>query len=133
METEGGWHRLSRFSPQVGSKPSELRFPDGKIITMTNWGDFIAGVVEWLQVSGNLSDHDLPIQFGDQTQYVVSTTLPSRTGFDGSGVYRQVGEMARQNELHRRPTRPEREKNHRTRRPRPSRLRSETTGMNRLP
>ena len=27
-------------------------------------------LVAWLQVSGNLSDHDLPIQFGDQTQYV---------------------------------------------------------------
>ena len=89
---ESGWTKLSAFSPEAGSRPSELRSPDGQIIGLLNWGDFIATVVEWLQVSGDLSDHDLPIQFGDQTQYVVSTTLPSRTGFDGSGVYRQVGE-----------------------------------------
>ncbi len=87
-----GWTRLSEFSPEAGSRPSELRSPDGQVTSLTNWGDFIAEVVAWLQVSGNLSDHNLPIQFGDQTQYVVSTTLPSRTGFDGSGVYRQVGE-----------------------------------------
>lgn len=89
---ESGWTRLSEFSPEAGSRPSELRSPDGQNISLMNWGDFIAAVVEWLQVSRNLSDHDLPIRFGDQTHYIVSTALPSRTGFDGSGVYRQVGE-----------------------------------------
>ena len=89
---ETGWTRLSEFSPEAGSRPSDLRCPDGRIISLTNWGDFMSELVAWLQVSGSLSDHDLPIQFGDQTQYVVSATPPTRMGFDGSGVYRKVGE-----------------------------------------
>ena len=92
VDTGSGWQRMSEFSPQVGSTPSALRFPDGKVATTANWADFIVGIVEWLRANGSLTEHELPIRFGDQTQNVVSATPPSSSGFGGSGAYRQVGE-----------------------------------------
>ena len=92
IATDDGWLALSHFSPQVGAKPSTLRFPDGSNARTVNWGDFIVGIVGWLRSNGSLTEQQLPIRFGDQTNYIVSATPPDTPGFDGSGVYRQVGE-----------------------------------------
>ena len=90
--TDDGWFALSNFSPQSGARPSTLRFPDGSTAQTANWGDFIVGIVEWLRSNGSLTDHNLPIRLGDQTNDLISATPPDSPGFDGSGVYRPVGD-----------------------------------------
>ncbi|MCY3557605.1 MAG: type I restriction enzyme HsdR N-terminal domain-containing protein [Chloroflexi bacterium] len=92
VETGDDWKSLRDFAPEPGTKPSALRFPDGKTTRTANWADYIAEIVDWLRVAGSLTAHHLPVRFGDQTNNVISAVPPNDPGFSGSGVYRQVGD-----------------------------------------
>lgn len=90
-ETDGGgWHALSEFSPQSGSKPQAVRYPSGDVQTTTdNWSDPIVAVVRWLYEKGHLKESHLPIQRTSKT-YIVAATPTNPTGTKFSAK-RQVG------------------------------------------
>lgn len=74
------WHTLSGFTPESGTKPAVVRFPDETVVSTPNWADFIAAVVRWLKADGKLTDSDLPIQTSKGTTILVGLEPTHKNG-----------------------------------------------------
>ena len=74
------WNILADFSPESGTKPAAVRFPDGSVASTPNWADFIAEVVRWLKAKGRLAESDLPIQVSKGTTILVGLSPKHKTG-----------------------------------------------------
>ena len=73
-------HVLSQFEPVTGSKPANVRLPDGSVVETNTWANFSAEVVRYVKDSGHIRDIDLPVQLGKSKTYFIN-----RTNDNGSG------------------------------------------------
>ena len=86
--TEGNWQPLPQVQPSSGSKPLEIRFPDGSTIAVSHWYSILYTAANWLNQQGRLDETGSPIQKG--RRYIISDSPihPSGADFKSS---REIG------------------------------------------
>ena len=77
-----GWQPLSELNPQEGdSKPTEILFPDGKIVSIETWKAIMVEIVRWLINNNKLNEsHCAPGIGRTKKSYLVATSPKHPTG-----------------------------------------------------
>ena len=68
----GNWNPLDSFKPSAGSKPQQIRLPDGSAVLVHSWPLVNAAIVGWLRSQAVLQDGMLPVKFGHSQSYFLN-------------------------------------------------------------
>lgn len=75
-----GWQPLSELNPQ-DPKPTEILFPDGKIVSITTWKAIMVEIVRWLIENKKLNESHCPVfVVTARSNYLVATSPKHSNG-----------------------------------------------------
>ena len=80
VEQVGKWLSLSSFNVDDHElPPSQIKYRDGTICSITSWRDLLTGTASWVWGKGYLKEKDLPVVYSGKT-YICHTDPTHPTG-----------------------------------------------------